>query len=102
MNRLSARRMVDGVIAGLIAACVALAAIPVLVLLLFVVIKGVPGMLAPGFFTDLPHPIGVPGGGVFNAIVGTIIIVGAGSLLAVPFGTLVGIFLSEYGRNRVG
>jgi phosphate transport system permease protein len=102
MNRLSARRMVDGVIAGLIAACVALAAIPVLVLLLFVVIKGVPGMLAPGFFTDLPHPIGVPGGGVFNAIVGTLIIVGVASLLAVPFGTLVGIFLSEYGRNRLG
>src|ERR671937_1955012 len=102
MNRLSARRMVDGVIAGLIAACVALAAIPVLVLLLFVVIKGVPGMLTPGFFTDLPHPIGVPGGGVFNAIVGTLIIVGVASLLAVPFGTLVGIFLSEYGRNRLG
>src|SRR5919201_5953979 len=99
MNRLSARRMVDGVIAGLIAACVALAAIPVLVLLLFVVIKGVPGMLAPGFFTDLPHPIGVPGGGVFNAIVGTLIIVGIASLLAVPLRTLAWVFPSADRRN---
>jgi phosphate transport system permease protein len=44
----------------------------------------------------------VPGGGVLNAIVGTIEIVGVGSLLAVPVGILVGIFLSEYGRDRVG
>ena len=102
MNRLAARLLVDAIVAALVSICVALAAIPVLILLLFVIIKGVPGMLTPGFFTDLPHPIGVPGGGVFNAIVGTLIIVGIASLLAVPFGTLVGIFLSEYGRNRIG
>jgi phosphate transport system permease protein len=102
VNRLAARLLVDAIVAALVGICVALAAIPVLILLLFVIIKGVPGMLTPGFFTDLPHPIGVPGGGVFNAIVGTLIIVGIASLLAVPFGTLVGIFLSEYGRNRIG
>src|SRR5260370_11871402 len=79
-----------------------LAAIPVLVLLLFVLIKGLPGMLTPGFFTDAPHPQGVPGGGVFNAIVGTLEIVGIGSLLAVPVGALIGIFLSEDGRNQIG
>src|SRR5260370_2240948 len=79
-----------------------LAAIPVLVLLLFVLIKGLPGMLTPGFFTDAPHPQGVPGGGVFNAIVGTLEIVGIGSLLAVPVGALIGIFLSEYRRNQIG
>jgi len=81
---------------------VMVAAVPVLVLLLFVLIKGLPGMLAPGFFTDPPHPVGVPGGGVANAIIGTLEIVGIGSLLAVPFGALVGIFLSEFGRNRLG
>jgi phosphate transport system permease protein len=87
---------------ALIAICVAIAAIPVAILFLFVLIKGLPGMLAPGFFTDTPHPIGVPGGGVFNAILGSVIIVGIASLLAVPFGTLIGIFLSEYGRNPAG
>src|SRR4029077_20831636 len=69
---------------------------------LFVVIKGFPGLLTPGFFTDAPHPQGVPGGGVLNAIIGTLEIVGIGSLLAVPVGVLIGIFLSEYGRNQVG
>lgn len=102
MSRLLVRILVDRFVTALVVLCVMIAAVPVLVLLLFVVIKGVPGMLAPGFFSEPPHPVGVPGGGVFNAIIGTLEIVGVASLLAVPFGTLVGIFLSEYGRNQVG
>jgi len=96
------RILVDRLVGALVVLCVVLAAIPVLVLFLFVVIKGVPGLLTPGFFTDPPHPQGVPGGGVLNAIIGTLVIVGIGSLLAVPLGALIGIFLSEYGRNQVG
>lgn len=102
MSRLWVRIAIDRLVVGLIAVCVAIAAIPVAILFLFVLIKGLPGMLTPGFFTDPPHPIGFPGGGVSNAIVGTFIIVGIASVLAVPFGTLIGIFLSEYGRNKMG
>lgn len=102
MSRLVLRVAVDRVVSGLIVAGIVVASIPVLVLLLFVLIKGLPGILTAGFFSETPHPIGVPGGGVVNAIVGTIEIVGLGSLVAVPFGVLVGIFLSEYGRNRLG
>jgi phosphate transport system permease protein len=96
------RLFVDRLVGSLVVLCVMLAAIPVLVLFLFVVIKGLPGILTPGFFTGSPHPQGVPGGGVLNAIIGTLEIVGIGSLLAVPVGALIGIFLSEYGRNQVG
>ena len=102
MSRPMVRILVDRFFGALIAVSVMLAAIPVLVLLLFVVIKGLPGLLTPGFFTDPPFPQGVPGGGVFNAIIGTLVIVGIGSLLAVPIGSLIGIFLSEYGRNQLG
>src|SRR2546428_4076319 len=102
MSRLLVRVFVDRLVAGLVVFCVMLAAIPVIVLLLFVVIKGLPGLFAPGFFTDPPHPQGVPGGGVLNAIIGTLEIVGIASLLAVPVGALIGIFLSEYGRNQIG
>lgn len=102
MNRLLVRIAVDRLVGALIVLCVMIAAIPVLVLLIFVVIKGLPGIMTPGFFTDAPHPQGVPGGGVFNAIVGTLEIIGIGSLMAVPVGVLIGIFLSEYGRNQVG
>jgi phosphate transport system permease protein len=96
------RLLLDRVVGALVVLCVMIAAIPVLVLFLFVIIKGLPGILTPGFFTQPPHPQGVPGGGVLNAIVGTLEIVGIGSLLAVPVGTLIGVFLSEYGRNQVG
>jgi len=96
------RILLDRVIGALVVLCVMLAAIPVLVLFVFVIIKGLPGMLTPGFFTQSPHPQGVPGGGVLNAIIGTLEIVGIGSLLAVPIGALIGVFLSEYGRNQVG
>jgi len=102
VSRPSVRVFIDRLVAALIALCVMVAAVPVLVLLLFVVIKGLPGLLTPGFFTDPPHPQGVPGGGVLNAIIGTLEIVGMASLLAVPIGALIGIFLSEYGRNQVG
>ena len=102
MSRLIVRILVDRLVSGLIAISVALAAIPVIILLLFVVIKGVPGMLVSGFFTQSFHPYGVPGGGVLNAIVGTLEIIGIASLMAVPVGTLIGIFLSEYGRNQLG
>ncbi len=96
------RLFVDRLVGSLVVLCVMLAAVPVLVLFLFVIIKGMPGILTPGFFSQSPHPQGVPGGGVLNAIIGTLEIVGIGSLLAVPVGALIGIFLSEYGRNQVG
>jgi phosphate transport system permease protein len=102
MNLPLVRLLVDRLVGWLIVLSVMLAAIPVLVLLLFVVLKGLPGILTPGFFTDPPHPQGVPGGGVLNAIIGTVEIVGIASLLAVPIGALIGIFLSEYGRNQIG
>ncbi len=96
------RILLDRVVGALVVLCVMVAAIPVLVLFLFVIIKGLPGILTLGFFTQSPHPQGVPGGGVLNSIIGTLEIVGIGSLLAVPVGVLIGIFLSEYGRNQVG
>jgi phosphate transport system permease protein len=102
MNRLAVRIFVDRMVVGLVVLSLMLAAIPVFVLILFVVIKGLPGLLTPGFFTELPHPVGVPGGGVLDAIVGTVIIIGIASLAAVPVGVMIGIFLSEYGHNRLG
>lgn len=102
MSRLTLRRWVDRLFSVVVVSSLVVAAVPVFVLLVFVVVRGLPGLLDPAFFTELPHPVGVPGGGVLNAILGTFLIVGIASLLAVPFGVLVGIFLSEFGRNRLG
>ncbi len=51
------------------------------------------------FFTELPKPVGEEGGGLANAIVGTLILVGLGSLIGLPVGILGGIYLSEYENN---
>lgn len=52
--------------------------------------------LNPAFFTNLPAPVGETGGGMANAIVGTLILVGLGSLIGIPVGVLAGVYVSEY------
>ncbi|MDE3058688.1 MAG: phosphate ABC transporter permease PstA [Bacteroidota bacterium] len=54
------------------------------------------------FFTKLPTPIGEPGGGMVNAIVGTLILIGIGGGIGIPVGMLSGIYLSEFGKNKFG
>ncbi|HEY2555026.1 MAG TPA: phosphate ABC transporter permease PstA, partial [Candidatus Cybelea sp.] len=80
--------------------CAAIAAASLLVILGYVVVQGI-GAINFDFFTQLPHPIGVPGGGVGNGILGTFIILGIATLMAVPIGLLTGIYLSLFGRGVI-
>ncbi|MGD0337764.1 MAG: phosphate ABC transporter permease PstA [Bacteroidota bacterium] len=52
------------------------------------------------FFTKLPKPVGETGGGLANAIVGTLILIGLGSTVGVPVGIGAGIYLAEFGNNK--
>jgi phosphate transport system permease protein len=54
------------------------------------------------FFTQSPVPAGQTGGGVANAIVGTILVVGLAALIGVPFGVGAGMYLAEFGEGRLG
>ena len=65
----------------------------------FVASNGI-GALNIDLFTKLPTPVGVPGGGVANSIIGSLIVIGLASLCAVPVGLGAGIYLSEFGANR--
>ena len=49
----------------------------------------------------MPKPVGEPGGGMANAIVGTLVLVGLGAAFAVPVGVGAGVWLAEYGRGRL-
>jgi phosphate transport system permease protein len=72
-----------------------------LVLIVGYVIKRGAGVISWSFLTeDLPIIDRLPGGGIAPAIVGTLIIVGAATLMAVPLGLLGGIYLNEYGGKR--
>jgi phosphate transport system permease protein len=87
--------------AGILTACYLSAAAVVLPLGLIVIHllgKGLPG-LTPEFFLHMPKPVGEPGGGMANAIVGTLILVGLGSMVSVPIGVGTGIYLAEYGHG---
>ena len=59
------------------------------------------GALSWNFFTQLPKPVGEEGGGMANAIVGTLTLLGLASLIGVPAGVLGGVFLSEYGGVKI-
>lgn len=82
------------------ALCTAIAAGSLLLILGYVAIQGIQA-LNPAFFLELPHPVGVEGGGVANGIVGSLIIVGIATLMALPVGVLTGIYLALFGRGFV-
>ena len=53
------------------------------------------------FFTKLPKPVGVVGGGMANAIMGSLELLGLASVIGIPVGVLGGVYLAEYGSARV-
>jgi len=78
--------------------CSALAAGLLVVLLGYVIAQGW-SAINPAFISQLPRPVGVTGGGVANGIVGSAIIVGIATLMAIPIGILTGLYLAVYGRG---
>ena len=93
-----ARRIVNGVVSVLAAASALLGLLALAWIFLGVLSRGV-GALNFDFFTRLPNPPGIPGGGMANAIVGTLAMTGLATLLAVPVGMMAGVFLSEFGQK---
>jgi len=99
-SRYKRRKRVDKVMTALAYVCTALAILPLTWIVIYVVIKGL-GAWDLNFFTALPQSFG-DGGGVRNGIVGTFVVVGLATLMGVPVGVMAGIYLAEYGDNRLG
>ncbi len=85
---------------GLMVLAVVLAVLPLFFILLDLLLKGA-SSLSWDFFTKMPVPAGETGGGVANAIVGTLIIVGTASLIGIPVGVGAGIYCAEYPHSRL-
>lgn len=100
MNLRTLRRARSNFMVALTGLAVLLAVLPLLLILLNLVIKGA-SSLSWDFLTALPAPAGEAGGGVVNAIVGTLLIVGMGSLIGLPVGILAGIYCAEYPSSRL-
>ena len=94
------RRVANRVAIGACVLATALVVLSLGLLVLRLLESGLRG-LSPGFFVHMPKPVGEPGGGMANAIVGTLITVGIGAAIAVPVGVAAGVYLSEYGREHL-
>ena len=81
--------------------CSAVLVIAPLCLVFFYVLKSGIGAINFDFFTHLPKPVGVAGGGMANAIVGTLELLAIAAFIGIPVGVLGGVFLAEYGTARV-
>jgi phosphate transport system permease protein len=83
------------VIAGIFSA---VAVLPLILVLGYVIVKG-GSKISLALFTELPPPPGLDGGGIANAIVGTIVVTVIAALIAIPIGVGGGIYLAEYSRS---
>ncbi|MBZ5640052.1 MAG: phosphate ABC transporter permease PstA [Acidobacteriia bacterium] len=99
MSRSARRRLISRLFVGLCGLSILVALVPLALILFYVVQQGI-SSVNWDFFTKLPKPVGEAGGGMANAIVGTVILVGVAATLAVPIGVLSGVHLAEFGDTR--
>jgi len=99
-SRLRTRKVTNAVMLGLCGLSAALAVIALLAILSYTVGKGLPA-IGLKFLTSLPQPVGDPGGGIGNAIVGTTVLVALACGIGIPAGLLAGIYVAEFAHPRV-
>jgi phosphate transport system permease protein len=101
IKRVTRRKIIDKLVIFLALLSVVIAMIPLAGVLVFVTSKGL-SVINLDFFFSLPKPPNEIGGGIGNAIQGTLILIGLASIVGIPIGVLSGIYLAEYGDNRFG
>ena len=95
------RRITDHFMTGVAVLTVVLVLAPLVAIFGYLVYRGL-GSINWAFLTQTPKPVGESGGGMANAIAGSVLILGIASIIGVPFGIGAGIYLAEFGRNRFG
>jgi phosphate transport system permease protein len=94
MRTARSRHTVSGGMIGLTYLAAILATLPLVLILGHLIMKGA-SSLSLSFFTHMPGPVGEPGGGMANAIVGTLVLIGIASVIGLPIGIGAGLYLAE-------
>jgi phosphate transport system permease protein len=94
------RGVVNGLMVGLTYVAAGLAMLPLILILGYIVSKGA-STLSIDFFTRMPVPPGESGGGIANAIVGTLILIAVASAIGLPIGIGAGLYLAESGATKL-
>lgn len=97
---LTARRVVNAIMSGLMGLAAILATLPLIFLITHLVREGA-SSIDWHFFTAMPKPVGEAGGGLANAIVGTLILVGIAAAIGLPVGIGAGLYLAEQRGARL-
>ena len=92
------RALTDNGVTALAILATALVIAPLVAIFGYLIFKGATS-LNLAFFTQIPKPVGVAGGGMANAILGSAILLAVASVLGVPIGIGGGIYLAEFGRG---
>lgn len=100
MTRNHWRRAQSHIIITLCGLSVLVALIPLVLVLFYVVTQGITS-LNVAFFTEMPKPVGEAGGGMANAIVGSILVTLLGAMFAIPIGIMSGVYAAEYAGTRM-
>ena len=95
------RRVTDCVMTAVAVSTVVIVLAPLVAIFGYLVYRGI-GSINWAFLTQTPKPVGETGGGMANAIAGSVFILAIASIIGVPFGVGAGIYLAEFGRNRFG
>jgi len=98
--RIGIRNTKSTLFKGLIIFLAFLITLPLIVVLLYIIKQGVT-QVNWHFLTNVPKPVGEPGGGIANALVGSLLMVGMASIVAIPVGILAGIYLSENPHTKL-
>jgi len=92
---------VDWLMTGVLELCLVITVVPLFLILGYLIYRGV-GALNWSFFVNLPAPVGQAGGGMANALYGSLLLVGLATLFAVPVGLFAAIYLAEYRSILLG
>jgi phosphate transport system permease protein len=95
------RQIVNQIMLGLCGLAALVAVIPLVCILVYVIQRGLPSLNLQ-FFTSLPTPVGVPGGGILNAIVGSALVVGVACAMAVPISLMAAFYVYERPNTALG
>jgi phosphate transport system permease protein len=97
---LARRRGVSVIMVTLTCLAAAIAVVPLVAILAYLLKQGA-GALSLEFFTSMPKPVGETGGGMANAILGTLILIGIASMVGLPVGIGAGLYLAERRGTRL-
>ena len=100
VRRMGRRKVVNAIMVGLTWLAALAATLPLLFILFYLLKKGA-SSLSPAFFTQMPKPIGEEGGGMANAIVGTLILVATAMAIGLPVGIGAGLYLAEHRATKL-